>query len=51
VFNRSRSKTDELVAEHPEAEFVPAFSYEEFAARCRSRAPRSSWSKPVRRMR
>ncbi|WP_279526928.1 NADP-dependent phosphogluconate dehydrogenase [Microbacterium sp. BK668] len=33
VFNRSRSKTDELVAAHPEAEFVPAFSYEEFAAR------------------
>ena len=33
VFNRSRSKTDELVAEHPEAEFVPAFSYDEFAAR------------------
>jgi 6-phosphogluconate dehydrogenase len=32
VFNRSRSKTDELVAEHPEAGFVPAFSYEEFAA-------------------
>ena len=32
VFNRSRSKTDELIAEHPEAEFVPAFSYEEFAA-------------------
>jgi 6-phosphogluconate dehydrogenase len=31
VFNRSRSKTDELVAEHPEAQFVPAFSYEEFA--------------------
>ena len=33
VFNRSRSKTDELLAEHPEAEFVPAFSYEEFAER------------------
>ena len=32
VFNRSRSKTDELVTTHPEAEFVPAFSYEEFAA-------------------
>ena len=32
VFNRSRSKTDELVADHPEAGFVPAFSYEEFAA-------------------
>jgi 6-phosphogluconate dehydrogenase len=32
VLNRSRSKTDELVAAHPEAEFVPAFSYEEFAA-------------------
>lgn len=32
VFNRSRSKTDELVTAHPEAGFVPAFSYEEFAA-------------------
>ena len=32
VFNRSRSKTDELVQTHPEAGFVPAFSYEEFAA-------------------
>lgn len=32
VYNRSRSKTDELLAEHPEAEFVPAFSYQEFAA-------------------
>lgn len=31
VFNRSRSKTDELVGAHPEAEFVPSFSYEEFA--------------------
>ena len=32
VYNRSRAKTDELLAEHPEAEFVPAFSYQEFAA-------------------
>ncbi|MFT4230362.1 MAG: NADP-dependent phosphogluconate dehydrogenase [Microbacterium sp.] len=32
VFNRSRAKTDELVAAHPEAGFVPAFSYEELAA-------------------
>ncbi|WP_309067369.1 NADP-dependent phosphogluconate dehydrogenase [Microbacterium sp.] len=32
VFNRSREKTDQLLAEHPEAEFVPAYSYEEFAA-------------------
>ncbi|MBW9110869.1 NADP-dependent phosphogluconate dehydrogenase [Microbacterium ureisolvens] len=32
VYNRSRSKTDELTEAHPEAEFVPAFSYEEFAA-------------------
>ncbi|MEZ3159607.1 NADP-dependent phosphogluconate dehydrogenase [Microbacterium sp. BWT-B31] len=32
VFNRSHEKTDTLVAEHPEAEFVPAFSYQEFAA-------------------
>ncbi|WP_417555459.1 NADP-dependent phosphogluconate dehydrogenase [Microbacterium sp.] len=32
VLNRSRAKTDELVAGFPEAGFVPAFSYEEFAA-------------------
>ena len=32
VLNRSRSKTDELITAHPEAGFVPAFSYEEFAA-------------------
>ncbi|WP_434810225.1 NADP-dependent phosphogluconate dehydrogenase [Microbacterium sp. bgisy189] len=32
VFNRSAEKTEHLVAEHPEAEFVPAFSYQEFAA-------------------
>ncbi|GAB3267687.1 NADP-dependent phosphogluconate dehydrogenase [Microbacterium lacusdiani] len=32
VFNRSRAKTDQLVAEHPEAGFIPAYSYEEFAA-------------------
>ncbi|MDQ1084439.1 MULTISPECIES: NADP-dependent phosphogluconate dehydrogenase [Microbacterium] len=32
VFNRSRSKTDELLEAHPEAEFVPSFSYEDFAA-------------------
>ena len=32
ILNRSRSKTDDLLAAHPEAEFVPAFSYEEFAA-------------------
>ncbi len=32
VYNRSRAKTDELVAEHPEAGFVPSFSYEEFAS-------------------
>src|SRR5690606_23148799 len=32
VLNRSRAKTDELLAAHPEAGFVPAFSYEEFAA-------------------
>ena len=32
VYNRSRAKTDELVADHPEAGFIPAFSYEEFAA-------------------
>ncbi|MEN2740128.1 NADP-dependent phosphogluconate dehydrogenase [Microbacterium sp. X-17] len=31
VFNRSRSKTDALVVEHPEAGFLPAFTYEEFA--------------------
>ena len=32
IFNRSRGKTDELLAAHPEAGFVPAFSFEEFAA-------------------
>ncbi|MBK4347215.1 NADP-dependent phosphogluconate dehydrogenase [Lacisediminihabitans sp. G11-30] len=32
VFNRSPGRTDELVEEHPEAEFVAATTYEEFAA-------------------
>jgi len=32
VLNRSRAKTDDLVALHPDAGFVPTFSYEEFAA-------------------
>ncbi|WP_375383767.1 NADP-dependent phosphogluconate dehydrogenase [uncultured Microbacterium sp.] len=32
VYNRSHDKTEQLIAEHPEAKFVPAFSYEEFAA-------------------
>ena len=32
VFNRSPQRTETLVSEHPEAGFVPAFSYEEFAA-------------------
>ncbi len=32
IYNRSHEKTDTLIAEHPEAGFVPAFSYEEFAA-------------------
>ncbi len=32
IHNRSRSKTDTLLAEHPEAEFVPTFDYKEFAA-------------------
>jgi 6-phosphogluconate dehydrogenase len=32
VLNRSRGRTEALVAEHPEAGFVPAYSYEEFAA-------------------
>ncbi|QBE47580.1 NADP-dependent phosphogluconate dehydrogenase [Leucobacter triazinivorans] len=31
VLNRSRSRTDELIAAHPEAGFVPAHSFEEFA--------------------
>jgi 6-phosphogluconate dehydrogenase len=31
VHNRSRAKTDELVEAHPEAGFVPSFSYQEFA--------------------
>ncbi|GAA3651735.1 NADP-dependent phosphogluconate dehydrogenase [Microbacterium marinilacus] len=32
IYNRSREKTDQLLADHPEAQFVPAYSYEEFAA-------------------
>jgi 6-phosphogluconate dehydrogenase len=32
VYNRSYEKTETLVAEHPEAGFVPASSYEDFAA-------------------
>ncbi len=32
IFNRSYEKTEALVAEHPEAGFLPARSYEEFAA-------------------
>ncbi|WP_396655230.1 NADP-dependent phosphogluconate dehydrogenase [Microbacterium sp.] len=35
VFNRTRARTDELVAEHPEAGFVPTGSYAEFAAALR----------------
>jgi 6-phosphogluconate dehydrogenase len=31
VFNRSYEKTETLLTEHPEAEFVPAKTYEEFA--------------------
>lgn len=32
VFNRSHARTEALVSEHPEAGFVPATSYAEFAA-------------------
>ncbi len=32
IFNRSYEKTETLVSEHPEAGFLPARSYEEFAA-------------------
>ena len=32
VFNRSYGRTQELLEEHPEAGFVPASTYEEFAA-------------------
>ena len=32
IHNRSREKTDALLTHHPEAGFVPAFSYEDFAA-------------------
>ena len=31
VFNRSYEKTDDLVTSHPEAEFVPARTYQDFA--------------------
>jgi 6-phosphogluconate dehydrogenase len=30
VYNRSRAKTDELIAEHPDKKLVPAYSLEEF---------------------
>ncbi|QBR73794.1 NADP-dependent phosphogluconate dehydrogenase [Microbacterium sediminis] len=32
VYNRSREKTDTLIAEHPEAGFIPTYDYTEFAA-------------------
>jgi len=32
IFNRSFEKTQTVLDEHPEAEFIPASSYEEFAA-------------------
>jgi 6-phosphogluconate dehydrogenase len=32
VYNRSYERTETLVSEHPEAGFVPAATYEEFAA-------------------
>ena len=32
VFNRSADKTEHLIEAHPEANFVPSFSYEDFAA-------------------
>ncbi|MGZ8805432.1 MAG: NADP-dependent phosphogluconate dehydrogenase, partial [Microbacterium sp.] len=32
IYNRSHDKTEHLVAAHPEAGFVPAATYEEFAA-------------------
>ncbi len=32
IYNRSHDKTQHLVGAHPEAEFVPAATYEEFAA-------------------
>ncbi|MFS0732506.1 NADP-dependent phosphogluconate dehydrogenase [Microbacterium sp. 1P10UB] len=36
VYNRSHDKTELLVSEHPEAQFVPAGSYAEFAASLRT---------------
>ena len=32
IFNRSYERTDTLITEHPEANFIPAKTYEEFAA-------------------
>jgi 6-phosphogluconate dehydrogenase len=32
IYNRSHDKTEHLVSAHPEAQFVPAATYEEFAA-------------------
>ena len=30
VYNRSRAKTDELIAEHPDKKLVPTYTLEEF---------------------
>jgi hypothetical protein len=50
IFNRSYEE-DELVADaHPEAGSSPR-SLRGVRRRCRSRAPRSSWSRPAARMR
>ena len=32
IYNRSHEKTESLLEAHPEAEFVPAYSYDDFAA-------------------
>lgn len=32
VYNRTAARTDDLVTEHPEAGFIPAATYAEFAA-------------------
>jgi len=42
ICNRSYSKTVTLLTEHPEAEFVPAETYEEFAASLQKRAGQSN---------
>ena len=50
VFNRTYARTEKLMNEHGgEGEFYPAKTLEEFVDSSSSRAPPSSWSRPVSR--